>query len=324
MRLLDLRLSNLRFLKLIGFIAALALLIAVIWRFDPARIAASLASANPLLVIAGILLVQVQIVLSALRWRFTAAKLGQMLGISQAIGDYYLGTLLNQVLPGGMAGDAVRALRNRTPDAGGWKTPAQAVLFERLAGQVVFFAVAAIGIMLWPLIGGEAIPDGLRHVLSGFSLALAGIVILALLLLLRFPPKPLRLWLDRLKSAMRQAFVSNGAWAVQAGYSAVIVGSYILMFMLASAAIGAPLPALAALTAIPLCLMMMLIPATFSGWGAREAAAAVLWPLFGYGPTEGVAASILYGILALVGALPGFVFILKTLLRRDGRPAGDR
>jgi uncharacterized protein (TIRG00374 family) len=147
-----------RFLKLIGLSAAFALLIAVILRFDPQRIAASLTSADPTYISAGLILVQVQIVLSALRWRFTAARLGQHLGIGKAIGDYYLGTLLNQLLPGGVAGDAVRAVRNRAHGDGGWKVPVQAVLFERVAGQGVFFVIATFGVMLWPLLGGAAIP----------------------------------------------------------------------------------------------------------------------------------------------------------------------
>lgn len=309
------RFFNLRFLKLIGFIAALALLIAVIRRFDPARIAASLASADLVAVMAGLVLVQMQIVLSALRWRFTAARLGQKLGIGQAIADYYLGTLLNQLLPGGVAGDAVRAIKNRTEGAGGWKAPAQAVVFERMAGQGVFFAIAVIGLVLWPILGGEAIPEGLRQTLSGFSIAVAAIAAFAVLVF-HFPPGFLRSRLTPLKGAMVRAFVSDGAWTVQAGFSIAIVGSYIAMFLLASSAVGAPLPALAALTAIPLCLMMMLIPATFSGWGAREAAAAALWPLFGYGSAQGVAASILYGILALVGAMPGLIFLVKALVGR--------
>ncbi len=308
---------NLHFLKLIGIIAALALLIAVIWRFDPARIAASLTSAKPLHVIAGLLLVQLQILLSALRWRFTAARLGQKLPIGQAIGDYYLGTLLNQLLPGGMAGDAVRAVRNRTDEVGGWKKPAQAVLFERIAGQGVFFLAAAFGIMLWPLLGGATIPQELRHVLTGFSLVVSAIV-LAALLFFRFPPKAIRTQLTKLKIALAQVFLEDRAWIVQAGYSVTIVASYIAMFLVASAAIGAPLPALAAVTAIPLCLLMMLIPATIAGWGAREAAAAALWPLFGYTASDGIAASILYGILALVGAAPGLFFILRALVNRQG------
>lgn len=307
-----------RFLKLIGLSAAFALLIAVILRFDPQRIAASLASADSTYISAGLILVQVQIVLSALRWRFTATRLGQHLGVGKAIGDYYLGTLLNQILPGGVAGDAVRAVRNRTHDDGGWKVPAQAVLFERIAGQGVFFVIATFGVMFWPLLGGAAIPEDLRHLLSGFALVAAGLAIV-FLLLLRFPPRRIQPLLAALKTALAQVFLRDRAWIVQTLFSLVIVASYIAMFMLASAAVGAPLPALAAITAIPLCLLMMLIPATIAGWGAREAAAAALWPLFGYAASDGVAASILYGILALVGAAPGLAFILAVLFSRRNR-----
>ena len=307
-----------RFLKLIGLSAAFALLIAVILRFDPQRIAASLASADPTYISAGLILVQVQIVLSALRWRFTAARLGQHLGIGKAIGDYYLGTLINQLLPGGVAGDAVRAVRNRADGNGGWKVPTQAVLFERVAGQGVFFVIATFGVMLWPLLGGAAIPENLRHLLSGSALFAAGLAIV-FLLLLRLPPRSVQPLLAALKTALAQVFLRNRAWIVQTLFSLVIVASYIAMFMLASAAVGAPLPALAAVTAIPLCLLMMLIPATIAGWGAREAAAATLWPLFGYAASDGVAASILYGILALVGAAPGLVFILAALFSRRSR-----
>ncbi|CDZ72598.1 Hypothetical protein NGAL_HAMBI2610_42230 [Neorhizobium galegae bv. orientalis] len=307
-----------RFLKLIGLSAALALLIAVILSFDPQRIAAGLASADPAYVVAGLLLVQVQIMLSALRWRFTAARLGQHLGVGQAIGDYYLGTLLNQLLPGGVAGDAVRAFRNRTHGDGGWKVPTQAVLFERIAGQGVFFVIATFGVIFWPLLGGAMIPEDLRHFLSGFALAVASLAIVFMLTLC-FPPRRVRPPLEKLKAALAQVFLQDRAWIVQSLFSLVIVASYIAMFMLASAAVGAPLPALAAITAIPLCLLMMLIPATIAGWGAREAAAAALWPLFGYAASDGVTASILYGILALVGAAPGLMFILAALFRRRNR-----
>ncbi len=307
-----------RFLKLIGLSAAIALLIAVILCFDPQRIATSLTSADPAYMVAGFLLVQMQILLSALRWRFTAARLGQRLGVGQAIGDYYLGTLLNQLLPGGVAGDAVRAVRNRARGDGGWKVPAQAVLFERIAGQGVFFVIATFGVMLWPLLGGATIPEDLRHLLSGFALAVASLA-LVFLIALCFPPRRIRPQLGRLKAALAQVFLQDKAWIVQVLFSLVIVASYIAMFMIASAAVGAPLPALAAVTAIPLCLLMMLIPATIAGWGAREATAAALWPLFGYAAPDGVAASILYGILALVGAAPGLVFILAAIFRRRNR-----
>src|SRR5699024_12175397 len=52
------------------------------------------------------------------------------------VGDYYLALFVNQTLPGGVAGDALRAHRHaRHSDAAG---PAwQAVVIERASGQVV-------------------------------------------------------------------------------------------------------------------------------------------------------------------------------------------
>ncbi len=94
-----------------------------------------------------------------------------------------------------------------------------------------------------------------------------------------------------------------------------MVGTYIMTFLIASDAIGAPLPLIAAVTVIPLCLLTMLIPIGIGGWGTREAAAAALWPLFGFTGAEGLAASLLYGLLSLVGAaLPGIVVLVVSII----------
>ena len=302
-----------RLLKFIGIIAAMALLVAVIWRSDPRRIAADLSSASLVHVIAGLILVQVQIVLSALRWRFTAARLGQGLDRGRAISEYYLGTLLNQLLPGGVAGDTLRAFRNRAGIKEGWKVPAQAVILERVAGQGIFFLIAAFGILIWPLLDGGMIPENLRTPSQGFALFVAAGAV-AVLIVFRYPPRKIAPYTKELHTAFAQVFLQERAWVLQTALSIAIVGSYIAMFMVASAAVGAPLPALAAVTAIPLGLLTMLIPATIAGWGARETAAASLWPLFGYTASDGVAASILYGLLALAGATPGLIVLISAAL----------
>jgi len=77
------------------------------------------------------------------------------------------------------------------------------------------------------------------------------------------------------------------------GLSALIVASYVLTFLLASDAVGATLPPIAAVTVVPLCLLTMLVPIGIGGGGTREAAAAALWPLFGFTGAEGLAASLL-------------------------------
>ncbi|HEV7435411.1 MAG TPA: lysylphosphatidylglycerol synthase transmembrane domain-containing protein, partial [Pseudorhizobium sp.] len=227
--------------------------------------------------------------------------------------DYYLSSFLNQTLPGGVAGDAVRAVRRRGPEAGGWKVPALAVAMERASGQGVFAGLAGAGLIIWPLYGFGELPSDVSRLLTGIAVV-AGCLGASILLLLTFPPKALYRRISSLKRAIRTAFVDDGAWRVQSVLSLMVVGSYLGLYMLASAAVGAPLPYLAAITVIPLCLLMMLVPATVAGWGAREAAAALLWPLFGYSSSDGVAASIFYGALLLVGAVPGLAVAIHMLL----------
>ena len=91
------------------------------------------------------LALSVQTVLSALRWKLTARQLGIRLGAGPAIGEYYLSQVVNQSLPGGMIGDAGRAVRSRSQ--AGLVAAGQAVIFERLAGQIAMFATLTMAFL---------------------------------------------------------------------------------------------------------------------------------------------------------------------------------
>ncbi len=58
-----------------------------------------------------VLTLTVQTLLSAWRWRLTARQLGLRIAPSQSVREYYLAQIVNQSLPGGMAGDVGRAER---------------------------------------------------------------------------------------------------------------------------------------------------------------------------------------------------------------------
>jgi glycosyltransferase 2 family protein len=133
----------------------------LVFAVDLAEAWRSLRAADPFLVVLALGLVQGQIVLSAVRWRFTAGRLGHHLGYGTAVAEYYLASLLNLALPGGVGGDAVRAARAGAarPVGSAVTGPVilRAVVLERLAGQMAFLLLATIGIALWPaLIDGEA------------------------------------------------------------------------------------------------------------------------------------------------------------------------
>ena len=117
-------------------------LLALLWRLVDGQAAlAHLAGAQPLWLAGALALLTAQTVLSALRWRLTAGQFGIRLDLRTALSEYYLSQIVNQVLPGGMLGDAGRALRARVQS--GLMASGQAVLFERLAGQIALFALFA-------------------------------------------------------------------------------------------------------------------------------------------------------------------------------------
>ncbi|NIY95540.1 UPF0104 family protein, partial [Salipiger sp. HF18] len=75
---------------------------------------------------------------------------------------------------------------------------------------------------------------------------------------------------------------------------------------------GSLLPAGEAALVVPLILTAMLLPASVAGWGWREGAAAALFPLAGLSAEAGLAASIAYGLISLLSALPGAFFLRCT------------
>ena len=303
-------------LRLLAPVALIALLAFLLSRTDLTALGAAFSQISVTHVIAGLALVQVQIIVSALRWRFTASRLGEPFPASVAISEYYVASLLNQSLPGGVAGDAVRAYRMRNAGAGGWKGPAKAVIFERLSGQAAFFVLALSGLFAWPLVlGGEDAGRQALLLVLCFLLFVAAVCAGLIIAKRRYKR------LSHIGDDLLRVFIHRGALPVQAGLSLVIVGSYVATFFLASHAVGAPLPGIAAFTIIPLCLIAMLIPAGFGGWGTREAAAMVLFTVLAATESQGLAASVVYGGLSLAGALPGLAILSLEAIRGKPRRA---
>lgn len=305
--------SLLRFLIPLTLLAVVALLVSRT-DFHALEMAFSQISGTHALI--GLILVQVQIIVSALRWRFTAGRLGEEMPVPLAVSEYYVASFLNQSLPGGMAGDAIRAFRMRQAGSEGWKQPAKAVLFERLSGQMTFFLLAAAGLFFWPfMLASEGAEQRSLALVIGISCVGAALVVGLYLF------KRQSAWGLQLSKEISDVFIRDRALVIQSTASVVIVSSYVAVFFLASDAVGAPLPWSAGLTVIPLSLIAMLIPAGLGGWGTREAAAMALWPLIGATSTQGLAASLVYGSLSLAGALPGLAILLLEAFRRRARRA---
>ncbi|NTJ43917.1 flippase-like domain-containing protein [Agrobacterium larrymoorei] len=291
----------------------LTFLVWLLWHTDHANLFQSLTNISLPAIVLSLVLVQVQIILSAIRWRFTSGRLGTNIAVGTTIREYYVASILNQTLPGGIGGDVIRAWRMRSVDSGGWKQPTKAIVFERASGQIAFFLVSIIGLFIYPSMVASS------PITSIAILLVVGVVFSALTILFFVVlSRKFKAWAV-LSGEIFDAFISRKAWIVQLCLSASILACYIGVFFIAANATGSQLPLVAMITIIPFCLTAILIPVGFGGWGTREAAAMALWPMLGATAAEGLAASITYGWLSLVGASPGLVILAFDALRRKTR-----
>lgn len=269
-------------------LGAAALLGALIARFGAGPLADAAGSVRPAAAGGALALGAVGALAQGLRWRIVAAGLGDAMSRRSAVARCYEAAFLNAVLPGGLAGDAVRAVRRRVAHDATWGTSVWSVVGERLCGTVVALTAAAAGLLL-------------------VDARLAALVAAAALVVFVVASRSLRGLPVRAAAA---------AW----GLSLLGWFAYLALFVLAATGVGVRVPAgeLAGLGAITVGGMS--IPVNLAGWGPREGAAVLAFEGLGAGGALGLATSVAYGLLALVSVLPGGVILLVGLTRGRPRP----
>ena len=299
-----------------------ALLVGLFWMLDGDALLGRISELRPVWVLVALAISLPQMALLAFRWRLTAARLGLSLPFGAALSEYYLGVFLNQLVPGGVMGDVSRAWRHgraappptpgSTPGSASGSSlgPAvRAVILERASGQIATVAVAALSFFALPLAAGIRART-LLVMLGG----LAAIGVAALVV--RRLPVAETIWRD-----VRAALLARDVVVVQALTSALVMGSYIAVYLAAARAVGVATPFSVLAPLVAPVLLSMLIPVTIAGWGLREAAAAALWSAVGLTAEDGVAISAAYGLLVLASALPGGIVLISA---GRGRRAGPR
>jgi len=263
--------------------------------------------------LAAVVVASLQFPLLAARWWFVARKLRVPLGYRRALGEYYLGTLLNQILPFGVLGDALRAVRHarrarNEPDPSPARV-ALAVVLERGSGQLALWVVVLAVLPSWSdaIRRAHATPDASTWLVA---LALAAGVSVSLWFALRK-----QVWAYRLRglaASGARVLVLPTNFAVHSLLSLALVLSHVVVFACAAHSLGSSLPLLPALRVVPLVLVASTLPAFFAGWGVREAAAAGLYQLAGLSPASGAAIALVFGAVGLVASAPGLLLLAST------------
>jgi uncharacterized membrane protein YbhN (UPF0104 family) len=253
---------------------------------------------------------------SAVRWRLTAERLGAHLSLSTAFSEYYFGSLINQILPGGVLGDAARAMRHGRnlslySDAAGFGIAARAVIFERASGQMVLFVFMLMGFFFWPTWSQEKV----LSVQIGGSILFFVVIFLVLIYALIsgvLGRSRLGQAVGKFFEEMRYALLTGDVVFQQLSYSLIVLASYLFCFYCAARAIGIEMTMFELIALVPVILFSMTIPITIAGWGIREASAATIWGLAELPVADGVAISVSYGIIVLISTLPGIFFVISS------------
>lgn len=293
--------------------ASLLVLIVTLAVVDTTKLWELLGTLDPSWLLAALALASLQFVLLGARWWFIAGRLGVPLTYRRALTEYYLSTLLNQVLPFGVLGDALRAVRH-THGVQADKSTTQpaslvllAIMLDRASGQLaLWFVVLVVAPGWWGKLVSAIGYRGIPALLSLAALSAAA------------------LWLSwvalrrgRWALTLRALFQAGGRilfspknLAVHFALSLALVAGHIGVFACAAHALGLALALGTAIRIVPLILVAATLPAFFAGWGMREATAAALYHLTQSSATEGVTVSLVFGAIGLVASLPGLFAVI--------------
>lgn len=265
---------------------------------------------------------------SAARWRAVGRAVGVEVPIGAAAAGVYRATLLNSVLPGGFLGDLDRALAAHQHARPGQDPhrAARVVVLERCAGQAVVFAAAvAVVVISAPALLSALLPALLPDLAAarGAALLAAGTVVVtstgAMVLAVRLHDRAAgrvargvvraRRQVAVLRVELRGGLLNPRTATTVVASSLVGFATLLATFALAVDVVGVPVPRVQLLGLCTVGLVAMAVPVNVGGWGPRELATAAAFAAAGLGAPVGLAVSVVYGVLSLLGCLPGAIVL---------------
>jgi uncharacterized membrane protein YbhN (UPF0104 family) len=284
-----------------------ALLAAVVWYADPAKLGRELAAIDPRWLAAAVLASVVSNVFSAARWAAIARGLGLQAPLGAMVRMYFQGMTLNVLLPGAtVSGDLLRGYQLAQRPGNPLLRSGLSVLLDRLSGLWILCAASCVA-LLGALAAG-LVPAG-REIwtyLAGLAVALA----------LPWVPLPV----ERAENTRRQALQSGGPILRSLWLSLLVQLFSAAALWLCGLAAGVSLSYPAMLAAAAAIFIMGALPLGWGGFGARELAAVVVLGVLGIAPERATVTGLLYGFAAVlqgVAAAPLFAITAGGAPRRS-------
>jgi uncharacterized membrane protein YbhN (UPF0104 family) len=307
---------------LLKIIITLAALVYVFNRVDFGDIGRRLADADWRWLLLGFLLVNLSLVVRAVRWLVLLRGLGNNVPLGRLITLWFVANFFNSVLPSGLSGDVVRAIEV-TQDV-----PADiatgTVIVDRATGLLALFMLALLALPF----SSSSFPPNLLGGIGGMcALGLAGGLVLLDGRLPRrvgrwIPLKFQPLWekLDGVLLAVEECGWP-AIWQAMA-VSAVFNLMQIAWFWAAGRALGyTDVGLIAYFLIVPIMAIAILLP-SIGGLGIRESVAPLLFRGVGLSDDQAVALTLLvFALERFSGLLGAPVYIISLLRKRPSTTA---
>jgi glycosyltransferase 2 family protein len=283
-------------------VAVAAVLLALVLTVADIRaVWARISALDPAIALLMVCVNAVLFVLFAARWRAVARTLGIDAPYARFLGGTWIAALVSQLGPALVLNEITR-FRVLRPHASAWPLAASQVL-DRLSGQIVLLALILLAAPYYFTVFSNEL--GARILLAAGLLVMLGALFIALAhrlrRLIRLDPRSLRVVLH--------PFTSPAHYGCSLAIQLLLVAN----LGLAVAGVSTDAPPHGLYLVAPLVLAgLTLVPLSPGDWGSREAAALLFFSATGLAPDTIVAASILYGGVNLVCALPAGLLLLRV------------
>ena len=284
----------------------LAVLVVVIVGVDPAAVHASLADADPGLVLIGVLGLTAAHVVPAAGWRAIHGRTtGRWLSWRATVELSYAAQAIGGVTPANVGSDLHRAtvLRRGGHD---WGSAVAPLVLQRATSVVALSALAIAAAAFLAARAPEA--GGLSVVGAGLAVAAAGIA-----WVLVVPPKRLAPVRDRLTGGKVPPLVGiGGAAAIGIGTGLAFHAAAIGLTGLLVLAVEPAAPLVSVVAALAVARLALTVPITPSGLGIQEGVLAVLFAALGLAAGVALAAMLLARVALVLTTLIGVVLLLRS------------
>lgn len=309
-----------RLLKVLLRAAVSALLIAWVWPADVSGVVAALRNASPGWLAGALALHAVGVWLSAVRWRMLLVAGGARVSIVRLSASYLVGFFFNTWLPSGFGGDAVRAWDTRHEAEGAARSVA-VIAIERGTG---ILALLLLGAVVGVAAGWYASMPML--VLGLWGATLAGFAAMATLaaygprLAARLEAALPGLWRWRRAAGVARRLLAtsaalSGDWPLVVrvlGLGLALQLNVILHYAWIGKALGVPVASSYFFLVVPVLVVVLTLPISINGIGAREVVFVRLLGAVGVSRPEALAVSVAAFALSLVFSLVGgLVFVFR-------------